>query len=208
MPTSALPANVHLRCVSSNYYEDRSIAPRSLECRRAALKQARSHSGDVEFRCSVFISAGGQSFEQAKTEAGGSTALITTSRLSCRKRPGTTAPCHSASVRHGRHRSRRKRRSDTRLMLWETAPGKHRRLGPESVSGSAFRVTVSDWQRREEPFGGGGPPVRIWFPLPVSSSRQRVCRHAEGGLLPLGFAPLSYVAIAELADPLAAWPAC
>ena len=42
-----------------------------------------------------------------------------------------------------------------REWLWGTTPGKHRRLEP--VSGSALRVTVSDWQRPEEPFAGAGP---------------------------------------------------
>src|SRR4029077_9139170 len=51
-----------------------------------------------------------------------------------------------------------------RERLWAATPGKHRRLGPEPVSGSAFRAAVSDWQRPEEPFAGAGPMVRIRFP--------------------------------------------
>jgi len=38
-----------------------------------------------------------------------------------------------------------------RESLRGAAPGKHRRLGPEPVSASAFRAAVSDWQRPEEP---------------------------------------------------------
>ena len=52
--------------------------------------------------------------------------------------------------------------------LWGATPGKHCRLGPEPVSGSAFRAAVSDWQRPEEPFAGAGPVVRIPFPPPES----------------------------------------
>jgi hypothetical protein len=51
-----------------------------------------------------------------------------------------------------------------RERLWRATPGKHRRLGPEPVSGSAFRAAVSDWQRPEEPFAGAGPMVRIRLP--------------------------------------------
>jgi hypothetical protein len=51
-----------------------------------------------------------------------------------------------------------------RERLWGATPGKHRRLGPEPVSGSAFRAAVSDWQRPEEPFAGAGPMIRIRFP--------------------------------------------
>ena len=43
-------------------------------------------------------------------------------------------------------------------------------LGPEPVSGSASLAAVSDWQRREEPFAGAGPMVRIRFP-PAESPR-------------------------------------
>jgi hypothetical protein len=114
VPTSALPANVHLRCVSSNYYEDRSIA-RPAEF---GVSTRSSQAGAVSLwrrRVSILRLHLGRRpvLRASQTDAGGSTALITTSRLSCRKRQGTTAPCHSASVRHGRHRSRRKRRSDT-----------------------------------------------------------------------------------------------
>jgi len=49
-------------------------------------------------------------------------------------------------------------------------PGKHWRLGPEPVSGSAFGAAVSDWQRPEEPFAGAGPKVRIHLP-PAKSPR-------------------------------------
>ena len=41
-----------------------------------------------------------------------------------------------------------------RERLWGATPGKHRRLGPEPVSGSAFRAAVSDRQRPEEAFAG------------------------------------------------------
>ena len=57
-----------------------------------------------------------------------------------------------------------------RERLWAATPGKHRRLGPEPVSGSAFHAAVSDWQRPEEPFAGAGPMVRIRFP-PAKSLR-------------------------------------
>src|SRR6516162_3322419 len=50
--------------------------------------------------------------------------------------------------------------------------GKHRRLGPEPLNGSAFRAAVSDWQRSEEPFAGAGPMVRI--PFPPAVSRQTI----------------------------------
>jgi hypothetical protein len=43
----------------------------------------------------------------------------------------------------------------------------------EPVSGSAFCAAVSDWQRREEPFAGAGPMVRIWFP--PAKSHERTC---------------------------------
>ena len=43
-------------------------------------------------------------------------------------------------------------------------PSKHRRLGPGPVSGFAFRVAVSNWQRPEEPFAGAGPMVRLRLP--------------------------------------------
>ena len=43
--------------------------------------------------------------------------------------------------------------------LWGATPGKHCRLGPEPVSGAAFRAAISDWQRPEEPFAGAGPKV-------------------------------------------------
>ena len=52
-------------------------------------------------------------------------------------------------------------------------PGKHWRLGPEPVSGSAFGAAVSDWQRPEEPFAGAGPKVRIRFPPAVSQANFR-----------------------------------
>ena len=52
-------------------------------------------------------------------------------------------------------------------------PGKHWRLGPEPVSGSAFGAAVSDWQRPEEPFAGAGPKVRIRFPPAKSHLRTR-----------------------------------
>ena len=53
-----------------------------------------------------------------------------------------------------------------------------RRSPPGPVSGSAFRVAVSNWQRPEEPFAGAGPRVRIQFPPPASPnfSRQRAAR--------------------------------
>src|SRR6516165_7280251 len=57
-----------------------------------------------------------------------------------------------------------------RERLWGTTPGKHRRLGPGPVRGSAFRIAVSNWQRPEEPFAGAGP-VRIRFP-PAESHVQ------------------------------------
>jgi hypothetical protein len=58
----------------------------------------------------------------------------------------------------------------------EPTPGKHCRLGPEPVSGSALRAVVSDWQRPDEPFAGAGPMVRIRFPPPASLLRTRLSR--------------------------------
>jgi hypothetical protein len=60
-----------------------------------------------------------------------------------------------------------------RERLWAATPGKHCRFGPEPVSGSAFRVAVSDWRRPEEPFAGAGPMVRIRFPPAGSPLRTR-----------------------------------
>jgi hypothetical protein len=47
-------------------------------------------------------------------------------------------------------------------------PSKHRRLGPGPVSGSAFRVAVSNWQRPEEPFAGAGPRSRDCIVSPIA----------------------------------------
>src|SRR5215469_5726643 len=58
-----------------------------------------------------------------------------------------------------------------RERLWGATPGKHCRLGPEPVSGSAFRAAVSDWQRPEEPFAGAEPMVRIRFPQALNPLR-------------------------------------
>jgi hypothetical protein len=58
----------------------------------------------------------------------------------------------------------------------EPLQARHRRLGPESVSGSAFRAAVSDWQRPEEPFAGAGPMVRIRFPPAESQARTVTAR--------------------------------
>jgi len=61
-----------------------------------------------------------------------------------------------------------------RERLWGATPGKHRRLGPEPVSGSAFRAAVSDWQRPEEPFAGAGQMVRVRFPPAESHPNSEV----------------------------------
>jgi hypothetical protein len=61
-----------------------------------------------------------------------------------------------------------------RERLWAVTPGKHCRFGLEPVSGSAFRAAVSDWQRREEPFAGAGPMVRIRFSPAASPSLHRI----------------------------------
>ena len=62
-----------------------------------------------------------------------------------------------------------------RERLWGATPGKHCRLRPEPVSGSALRAAVSDWQHPDEPFAGAGPmvrialsPLRTWFLAPTS----------------------------------------
>ena len=60
------------------------------------------------------------------------------------------------------------RKPPRRERLWGTTPGKHRRLGPGPVSGFAFCVAVSDWQRPEEPFAGADPGFES------ASLRQRV----------------------------------
>ena len=60
------------------------------------------------------------------------------------------------------------------------APGKHRRLGPEPVSGSAFRAAISDWQRPEERFAGAGPMVRIRFPPTASLLRADSAAGSKG----------------------------
>ena len=69
-----------------------------------------------------------------------------------------------------------------RESLRGAAPGKHRRLGPEPVSASAFRAAVSDWQRPEEP----SQERDRWFES--GSLQQRVMRtrdlKADRGLLP------------------------
>jgi hypothetical protein len=67
-----------------------------------------------------------------------------------------------------------------RERLWGATPGKHCRLGPEPVSGSALRTAVSDWQRPDEPFAGAEPMVRIRFPPAESPSLSRSCFRVSG----------------------------
>jgi hypothetical protein len=93
------------------------------------------------------------------------------------RRPPWKTPVREGFVlqrlRSALSQTRRRRKTDSKLAvpprrerLWGATPGKRCRLGPEPVSGSAFRAAVSDWKRLSQ-------ERDRWFES--GSLQQRVC---------------------------------